>query len=59
MELQTTITEMKNTLEGINRRLGDTEEHMRNLEERIMKSPDHKQQKEKQTQGLLRQHQVL
>lgn len=49
MELQTTITEMKNTLEGINRRLGDTEEHMRNLEERIMKSPDHKQQKEKQT----------
>lgn len=49
MELQNTITEMKNTLKGINSRLGDTEEYMRNLEERIMKSPDHKQQKEKQT----------
>ena len=31
---------MENTLEGINSRLGDTEEHISNLEERIMKSPN-------------------
>lgn len=29
-------------IEGINSRLGDTEKHMRNLEERIMQSPSHK-----------------
>ena len=30
------ITEMKNTLKGINSRLGDTEESISNLEDRIM-----------------------
>ena len=32
------ITEIKNTLEGTNIKLGDTEEHMNNLEDKIMKS---------------------
>lgn len=31
-----TITEVKNTLEGINSRPGDTEEHTSDLEDRIM-----------------------
>lgn len=32
------ITEIKNRLEGTNIKLGDTEEHMKNLEDKIMKS---------------------
>ena len=37
---------MKNTLEGINSRLGDTEEHISNLEDRIVKITLSEQQKE-------------
>lgn len=37
-EMKTTITEIKNRLEGTNIKLGDTEEHMKNLEDKIMKS---------------------
>ena len=39
---------MKNTLEGMNSRSGDTEEHISDLEERIMKITQSEQQKEKQ-----------
>ena len=39
---------MKNTLEGINSRLGDTEEHISNLENRIMEITQSEQQKGKQ-----------
>ena len=37
-EVKNTITELKNALEGINSRLGDTEEWFSNLEDRIMES---------------------
>ena len=47
-ELENTITEMKNTLEGINSRLGDTEECINDLEGRIMKITQSEKQKEKQ-----------
>ena len=36
---------MKNTLEGTNRRLRDTEEHISDLEDRIMETTQSKQQK--------------
>ena len=42
------ITKMKNTLERINRRLSDTEECTRDLEDRIMETTQSEQQKEKQ-----------
>ena len=45
-ELKNKITEMKNTLEGINRRLGDTEECLSNLEYIIMEITEYEQQKE-------------
>ena len=45
-ELKNKITEMKNTLEGINRRLGDTEECLSNLEYTIMEITEYEQQKE-------------
>ena len=38
---------MKNTLEGINSRLSDTEEHVRDLEDRITKNTQSERQKEK------------
>ena len=44
-ELENTITEMKNTLEGINSRLGDTEECINDLEGRIMKITQSEKQK--------------
>ena len=47
-ELKNKITEMKNTLEEINRRLGDTEECLSNLEYIIMKITQYEQWKEKQ-----------
>ena len=37
---------MKNTLEGMNNRLGDKEEHITNLEDRIMKITQIEEQKE-------------
>ena len=46
-ELKNTITEMKNILEGINSRLGDTEECISNLEDRIMEVIQSKQPKKK------------
>ena len=39
---------MKNTLEGINRRLGDREECTSDLEDKVMEIIQSKQQKEKQ-----------
>ena len=39
---------MKNTLEGINSRLGDTGECISDLEDRIMETTQSEQQKEKQ-----------
>ena len=35
-ELKNTVVKMKNTLEYINGRLGDIEEHKENLEDRIV-----------------------
>ena len=35
-ELKSTITEKKNTLEGMNSRIGDTEEHISDLEDKMM-----------------------
>lgn len=37
---------MKNTLEGMNNRLGDKEEHITDLEDRIMKITQIEEQKE-------------
>lgn len=42
------ITEMKNTLEEINRRVGDTEECSSNLEYTVMEITQYEQQKEEQ-----------
>ena len=39
---------MINTVEGINSRLDDTEKHITDLEDRIMKITQKEQQKEKQ-----------
>lgn len=38
MEIQNLVTEIKNTLGGINSKLEETEEQMSNAEDRIMKS---------------------
>ena len=43
-----TIIEMKNTLEGMKSRLGDTGEGISDLEDRIMEITQSEQQKEKQ-----------
>ena len=47
-----TITEMKNTLEGISSRLEDAEEQISNLEDRLAEITQLKQQKEKETKKL-------
>ena len=39
---------MKNTLDGINNGLGDTEEHINCLEDRIMEISQSEQEKEKE-----------
>ena len=44
-EMKNTITEMKNTLEGINR-LCDTEEWISELEDRVVEITDAEQKKE-------------
>ena len=44
-ELKNIITEMKNTLEGINNRLNDTDGCIRHLEDRIMKNTQSEKQK--------------
>ena len=46
-ELMSTVTEIKNTLEGINSRLVDTEEQISKLEDRVMKITQDEQKKEK------------
>ena len=46
--MKNTVTEMKNTVEGINSRLGDREEHINDLEDRKMETTQSGQQKEKQ-----------
>ena len=43
--LKNTVSEMKNTLEGINIRSSDTEEHTFDLENRIMETTQSEQQK--------------
>ena len=43
---------MKNILEGINSRQGGTEEHMSDLEDRIMEIMQSEQQKEKHEDSL-------
>jgi len=46
--LKNLITEIKNTLEGDFSRLGDKEEHISDLEDRIMEITKSEQQQEKQ-----------
>ena len=43
---QNTITEVKNTLEGINSRLNDTKEQISELEDRVMEIIAPEQEKE-------------
>ena len=65
-EVKNTITKMKkkNILEGINSRLGDTEERISDLEDRMIETPQSEQWKEKQIKkweqfkGPLGQHQM-
>ena len=45
--MKNTITEMKNTPEGINRRLNDTEEWISKLEDRVVETTATEQKKEK------------
>ena len=47
-ELKNIIAEMKNTLEGINSRLNDTEEHTSDVQDSVMEITQLEQQKEKQ-----------
>lgn len=47
-ELKNTIIEVKNTLEGINRRLVDTEKHS-NLEDRLINITQSEQQNEERS----------
>ena len=46
--MKNTITEMKNTLDGMNRRLGDIEQCISNLKDRIMEVTQSEQQKGEQ-----------
>ena len=46
-ELKNKITEMKTTLEGIKSRIGDTEEGLSDLEDKIMAITQSEQQKNK------------
>lgn len=47
-ELKKILIEIKDTLEGMNNRLNDREEHIYNLEARVMEIIQSEQQKEKQ-----------
>ena len=47
-ELKNAITEMKKPLKGINSRLGDTEKHISDLEDKIMEITQSEEQKGKQ-----------
>lgn len=46
-ELENIVTELKNTVEGINSRLQDVEEWIRSLEDRVVEVIQTEQQKEK------------
>ena len=46
--MKNTINEIKNSLEGINSKLGGTEEYINDLEGRIMENTQSEEQKEKQ-----------
>lgn len=46
-ELENIVTELKNTVEGINSRLQDMEEWIRSLEDRVVEVIQTEQQKEK------------
>ena len=46
-------TDVKNTLEEINRRLGDTEEHTGDLEHRIMEITQSEEQKGKKNMNMI------
>ena len=48
------ITAMNNTLEGINSRLGDTEEHISKLEHRIVEISQSDSKKKKKNETILR-----
>ena len=48
--MNNTITEMKNTLEGINSRITEAEERIRDLEDRMVEFTAAKQNKEKRMQ---------
>ena len=45
--IKTTITKIKNTLEGLNGRLNDTEEWISKLEDRVVEITDAEQKKRK------------
>ena len=45
--MKNTITEMKNTLEGINSRLNDTEKEISELEDRVLEITNTKQKKKR------------
>ena len=45
--MKNTITEMKNTLEGINSRLNDTEKQISKQEDRVVEITDAEQKKRK------------
>ena len=47
-EMNNLTAEIKNTLEGMNSRQSNTEEHISHLEDRIMETTQSEQQKEKQ-----------
>ena len=45
IDMKYTITEMKNTLEGINSRLDDTKEQISKLKDRVMENTEAEQKK--------------
>ena len=52
--MKNTITEIKNTLEGINYRLNDTEEWTSELEDRVVELTDVEQKRKKKSKDSLR-----
>ena len=52
--MKNTINEIKNTLEEINSRLGDTEEWIHKLDDRVVEITEAKQKKRKRNENSLR-----
>ena len=52
--MQNTITEMNNTLKGINSRFDEAEDQISNLENKVEKNIQSKQQKERKNPKKLR-----